>query len=287
MQRLLAQHGQMVALDPLWPERATVGGVLSANDSGALRGRYGSARDLVIGMTLVLADGTIAKTGGKVVKNVAGYDLHKLMIGAWGTLAVMTEVTFRLHPFAGARAVHSFHAERAELLMEFARTVCAEHLNPEALQVRTAEAGYVLDVQLVGSEAGIAAKNEHMREVASSCRVEQLPVFPAGVFAAREQMVADAGATRVKATMPPSALPEALVAVRTAGGSAVAYPTGILYAKFANGVEVPAGLERCVRETNGGVTVLGQPVAYTPLMREIKRQFDARDTLNRGFVGGM
>jgi glycolate oxidase FAD binding subunit len=209
------------------------------------------------------------------------------MIGAWGTLAVMTEVTFRLHPFAGARAVHSFHAEQAELLMEFARTVCAEHLNPEALQVRTAEAGYVLDVQLVGSEAAIAATNEHMREVASSCRVEQLPVFPADVFAAREQMVADAGATRVKATMPPSALPEALVAVRAAGGAAVAYPTGILYAKFANGVEVPAGLERCVRETHGGVTVLGQPVAYTPLMREIKRQFDARDTLNRGFVGGM
>ncbi len=69
----------MVALDPLWPDRATVGGVIAANDSGALRLKFGGLRDLIIGMTIVLADGTIAKSGGKVVKNVAGYDLHKLI----------------------------------------------------------------------------------------------------------------------------------------------------------------------------------------------------------------
>ncbi len=68
------------------------------NDSGALRLRYGGLRDLIIGMTVVLADGTIAKTGGKVVKNVAGYDLHKLMTGSFGTLGVIAEVNFRLHP---------------------------------------------------------------------------------------------------------------------------------------------------------------------------------------------
>ena len=68
------------------------------NDSGALRLRYGGLRDLIIGMTVVLADGTIAKSGGKVVKNVAGYDIHKLMTGSFGTLGVITEVNFRLHP---------------------------------------------------------------------------------------------------------------------------------------------------------------------------------------------
>ncbi len=97
LQSGLAQHGQYVALDPLWPERATVGGIVATNDSGALRLRYGGLRDLIIGMTVVLADGTIAHTGGKVVKNVAGYDLHKLMIGAFGTLGVITSVNFRLH----------------------------------------------------------------------------------------------------------------------------------------------------------------------------------------------
>ena len=98
MQRQLKQHGQMVALDPLWPDRATVGGIVACNDSGALRMKYGSLRDLIIGMTMVLADGTIAKSGGKVVKNVAGYDIHKLMTGSFGTLGVITEVNFRLHP---------------------------------------------------------------------------------------------------------------------------------------------------------------------------------------------
>ena len=94
----LARHGQMVALDPLWPDRATVGGIVATNDSGALRLKFGGLRDLIIGMTIVLADGTIAKTGGKVVKNVAGYDLHKLMTGSFGTLGVIAEVNFRLHP---------------------------------------------------------------------------------------------------------------------------------------------------------------------------------------------
>ena len=98
MQDALKTHGQMVALDPLCPERATVGGIVACNDSGALRLKYGGLRDLIIGMTMVLADGTIAKSGGKVVKNVAGYDMHKLLTGSFGTLGVIAEVNFRLHP---------------------------------------------------------------------------------------------------------------------------------------------------------------------------------------------
>ncbi len=98
MQTELARHGQMVALDPLWAGRATIGGIVAANDGGALRLKFGSLRDLIIGMTVVLADGTIAKTGGKVVKNVAGYDLHKLMTGSFGTLGAIASVNFRLHP---------------------------------------------------------------------------------------------------------------------------------------------------------------------------------------------
>ena len=89
LQSALSEHRQRLALDPLWPERATVGGVIAANDSGALRLRYGSIRDLIIGITVVLPDGTIAASGGKVVKNVAGYDLPKLMSGALGTLGII------------------------------------------------------------------------------------------------------------------------------------------------------------------------------------------------------
>src|SRR6202046_1814154 len=116
LQQALKKHGQFVALDPLWPERATVGGILATNDSGALRHRYGSLRDLVIGMTIVLADGTIARSGGKVVKNVAGYDLCKLITGSLGTLAIITEATFRLHPLPQHPQTFTVSAPQAKQL---------------------------------------------------------------------------------------------------------------------------------------------------------------------------
>lgn len=97
-QKTLAAQNQRLAIDPLWPQRATIGGILATNDFGSLRGGYGTLRDLLIGVTLALPDGTLARSGGKVVKNVAGYDLQKLMIGSFGTLAFIVEATFRLHP---------------------------------------------------------------------------------------------------------------------------------------------------------------------------------------------
>src|SRR5512146_1832754 len=107
-QRVLAEHGQRLALDPLWPETATIGGMLATNDSGSLRVRFGSLRDLVIGVTLALADGTLATSGGKVVKNVAGYDLPKLATGSLGTLGVITRAIFRLYPVPKEVRTHSF-----------------------------------------------------------------------------------------------------------------------------------------------------------------------------------
>ena len=102
---VLSRHKQRVALDPPHADRATVGGVLAANDSGPIRLAYGAARDAVIGMSMIQADGTVIKSGGKVVKNVAGYDLHKLYIGSFGALGVIATVTFRLRPLPEARGV--------------------------------------------------------------------------------------------------------------------------------------------------------------------------------------
>ena len=99
-QATFGAEGQMLALDPPLGEgdAATIGGVIAANDSGPLRHRYGGVRDLVVGMTVVLSDGTIAKSGGKVIKNVAGYDLAKLFAGSFGTLGLIASVAVRLHP---------------------------------------------------------------------------------------------------------------------------------------------------------------------------------------------
>jgi glycolate oxidase FAD binding subunit len=102
-QERFAEAGQMLALDP--PDRgATIGGVVATNDSGPLRSRYGGVRDLVVGMRVALADGTVANSGGKVIKNVAGYDLAKLFVGSFGRLGAILEVSVRLHPLPPATA---------------------------------------------------------------------------------------------------------------------------------------------------------------------------------------
>jgi glycolate oxidase FAD binding subunit len=104
VQRTVSAAGQWLALDPPEPG-ATVGGIVATAASGARRLRYGTPRDLLIGITVVLADGTVAKSGGKVVKNVAGYDLGKLFTGSFGTLGVIAQCTFRLHPRPAAKRV--------------------------------------------------------------------------------------------------------------------------------------------------------------------------------------
>src|SRR5271169_6503630 len=133
LQQALAQHGQRLALDPLWPEQATIGGILSTNDSGSLRLRFGALRDLIIGVTLALPDGTLAKSGGKVVKNVAGYDLPKLATGALGTLGVITHAVFRLHPMCPNSLTLTFTSPSIEELQEKIMTLQDSQLAQTAL----------------------------------------------------------------------------------------------------------------------------------------------------------
>ena len=97
-QSALGRHGQFLSLDPPKADRATIGGILAANASGPRRVRYGTARDLLIGLRVAHADGTVTKGGAKVVKNVTGYDMNKLYVGSLGTLGVIVEATFRLYP---------------------------------------------------------------------------------------------------------------------------------------------------------------------------------------------
>ena len=104
LQNVLREHGQHLGTDPMQPDLATVGGVLATAESGTLRIRYGAIRDLVLGVEMALPDGSLIKAGGKVVKNVAGYDLTKLAIGSLGTLGVITRAVFRLHPLPVAVA---------------------------------------------------------------------------------------------------------------------------------------------------------------------------------------
>jgi len=133
-QAAFAAHGQRLALDPPGAG-ATIGGIVASGDSGPLRHRYGAPRDLVIGIALALPDGTVARAGGRVIKNVAGYDLAKLAAGAFGTLGVITEVCVRLHPLPAATATAVFRSERPERLRAIVLDLAHRPLELESLDL--------------------------------------------------------------------------------------------------------------------------------------------------------
>jgi glycolate oxidase FAD binding subunit len=135
-QATFAEADQMLALDPPDPGGATIGGLVATADSGPLRSRYGAARDLVVGITVALSDGTIAKAGGKVIKNVAGYDLAKLFTGSFGTLGAILEVSVRLHPLPPATATTAAGSTDPEELARAARELSHAQLEHIGLDLR-------------------------------------------------------------------------------------------------------------------------------------------------------
>ncbi len=171
LQTALAEHGQMLALDPAWPERATLGGIVATDASGPLRIRYGTSRDLVIGIGVALPDGTIANGGGKVVKNVAGYDLMKLFTGAYGTLGMITTLTVRLHPLPAS--THSLHVTLpdATAAQQFIVDVNHSTITPSGLQVTTSQDGYAASVRLAGTPASVEAQADMLAVLATRHRL--------------------------------------------------------------------------------------------------------------------
>ncbi len=133
----LAAHGQTLPLDPPFADRATIGGLLATNDSGPLRHRYGTPRDLVIGIQLATTNGVLAKAGGQVVKNVAGYDLSKLVTGSFGSLAAIVSATFKLSPLPAASKTMLVAVHDAAALAAVVRTMMASQLEPIAFEIRT------------------------------------------------------------------------------------------------------------------------------------------------------
>ena len=134
-QTALGSRGQWLSLDPADAERATVGGVLATNACGPRRHLYGTARDVLIGVTVVTADGAIVKGGGKVVKNVAGYDLPKLFIGSYGTLGVIVEATVKLRPLPEQEELVSVRFDRLKDAGSAVKAVAASDLIPNAVEL--------------------------------------------------------------------------------------------------------------------------------------------------------
>jgi len=313
LQNTLAQHGQRIAVDPLWPEHGTVGGILSTNDSGTLRIRYGGLRDLVIGVTIALPDGTLASSGGKVVKNVAGYDLPKLVTGAIGTLGIITRAVFRLHPLPHNIRTFTFAARDWADANRLVLSVQDSKLAHTGLQVRhrSGEQPQV-DIRFDGTEAGLAAQSHVLRKLAlPATETESNPE----VWQARQRLFGlSAQNDRAFAIVKYSVLPGSIAATcdqlrdlsepLNVGWETVVQGTGLGYIRFEASQPLPIhqvlpGM-RARLEPGGSAVVLyrspgipeidawGDAGDAFPLMLKVKEQLDPKKTLNPGrFVGGI
>lgn len=181
LQKQLASKGQKLALDPPDAAQATIGGILATNASGPKRLRYGTARDLVIGLSVVQANGEIARSGGRVVKNVAGYDLNKLYIGSLGTLGIIVEANFKLHPLPAAERTLLLTYTNALDAMQTVISITSSQLAPSALELIDAGAasdmsnffginlpsnGYTLAINFEGSSSAINRQIDEVRLLA-------------------------------------------------------------------------------------------------------------------------
>lgn len=309
-QRALAERRQFLPVDPPRADRATLGGLAAANINGPRRGFYGGLRDLVVGMKMVLAGGDRVKTGGKVVKNVAGYDLAKLFIGSLGTLGVITELTFRVSPRPESAA--SFVAAGSlDRCARFAKEVMDSPLLPAAVVIAGASdnreshaviwiegfeeslARHLRDLGAIAERAGLAAHT--LRDAPHERMWEEISGFGWNEEGMLSRVVVPAGALERVVTdvaaVGRSDEPVHYVAHPPAGSIWLLLSTAESYAKVAAIAREHAGhavVAAAPATVKAKLDVWGEPPASLPLMREIKRQFDPESILNPGrFVAGI
>ena len=305
----LAKHGQMVPLDAPLPLRATVGGILAANASGALRVRYGSARDLVIGMQIALTDGLVVKGGGQVVKNVAGYDLPKLFIGSLGTLGVMTEATFKVVPVAKQLGTLVAAFEHFSDANAIALRVLQSKLLPLGVEVlnRAASAelglgnGYTLVVRFGGNPRELARQLGDVKIWSgdSSSVMEE----DSALWTRLRDFISE-NETVLKISVQPTHLADTVARLEQlaekyrAGCWVQAHAFGIIYAALNDGDVEPiiqelrtkaqVTIQRAPRALREQVNVWGPKGSDLPLMQKLNREVDPNYVLNPGrFVGGI
>jgi len=166
LNRELARHGQWLPIDSAF-DAATLGGIVATNDSGPVRHRYGTPRDLLIGVTLALTDGRIVKAGGHVVKNVAGYDLGKLASGSFGTLGAIVDATFKLLPIPRASATVDTAYDDGEVLARDVMQVSTSQLEPMAFDVMLDGGQYRLRLLFASSREAVTAQVESAQRLLS------------------------------------------------------------------------------------------------------------------------
>lgn len=301
---ILDEQSQMLPLDPPLAARATVGGVVAANCSGPRRRLYGSVRDQVIGMECATLNGDLVNSGGIVVKNVAGYDLQKLMIGSFGTLAVMASVNFKLAPKPEATATFASAfdtldgaiAARREILTGALQPAALDLLNPAAAAAAGLAEAFVLLVQAGGSARVL---DRYARDLSGASRLEgeaERSLWTAVQDFAPNVIAGRPGAVVIRAGFPMQAL-GAVMAL--AQGPAVARAAnGLAWLAFEDAAAASAAFAPLAQAGAEAVIEWSGPEAPAKLerwpgpgtalevMRDLKKLFDPQALLNPGRLYG-
>jgi glycolate oxidase FAD binding subunit len=293
LRRLTENHNMMVPFDPEIPDRATVGGVLAANASGPGRSSLGQPRDFTIGMRVVTADGRLSRAGGRVVKNVAGYDLCKLYIGSLGTLAVIVEASLKTVPLPLKQIPLAFAFTEADPACRLVIDAIKQGLKVGSALVSRQDNHWRTQVHLAGtpeavarSEFDIAAAaskaggrqvqpdSEHPDRPSLIARLETLPPKVPALLAdaATELPATRIGAQPWEGICRISGSEDALLAIQ----------------QLAQRHQASLLIECCGVDTKRALDVFGQPPNSFPLMRAVKEQFDPNRVLSPGrFLGRM
>lgn len=267
LQEIVGEHGQRVAFDAARvPRGATLGGLFATGDSGPLALAYGSLRDLVIGATVVLADGTVAHSGGHVIKNVAGYDLTKLLHGAQGTLGVVAELILRLHPTPVATATVSLPTPLAEAAGH-ARTVAASPVEASAVQWLQEGTGGRLLARLEGTRDGVDGRVTRLRETLGAGAELLSEADAAAGWAAHEAAVDGSGEERavLRVGVTPSLLTGLLTELTDATGVTAAPLSGTATLSVPATAEAVDDVHRRVAALGGTSLLRRRPAGRTDL----------------------
>jgi len=292
---VLAEHDQLLPLDVGDRNQATIGGAIATNAFGAQRHRYGSIKDLIVGIEFVRPDGITAHGGGKVVKNVAGFDLPKLMVGSLGTLGGIASATFRVFPKpAVTRAVL---ARTSPASTFFDACMDDRSLEPIAVVHHPALGGVMLT--FAGIAASVEQQLTHLATLAATHAVpiEALDRRALDRFDAAESAIRCSGAWRWTVSTNPVGA-RASLASPVATIAEIGYPTfGVTLVSAADDISInalaaargPAVVFRAMpQRARARIDAWGEPPASFALMRALKTNFDPKGLCNPGrFVGGL
>ena len=317
LQAVLRPHGQRLALDPPQPERATLAGIIASNAFGPRRARFGSVRDLLIGISIVRADGTLARGGGKVVKNVAGFDLPRLMVGSLGTLGLIATATLRLHPLPQEEAtllLPGLDSARVRALVAAIRDAQLEPTSVAAL--RRSDGRFDVVVRFEGFRAGVDEQRDRMTGLVigdAQAGCDLLDDAAARAFWKRHEDVRTVPPLRLRLSALPSQIDAIATQVLPGLEAALDKPQFVWYATvgigfFSGAPRDPVSAAEAITAARSSLQILGgrltlqaAPLSIRervefwgatpsalPLMRDLKQRLDPERRLAPGrFVGGI